>query len=150
MENLAVNFEHAVLKELILYRVVSSRDTNCVIPTKAHASTILVHIAMVICVVVGCSKRSDRDHDISFHWIPAVVRHTDKWELELSKRRRDGYLAAISREGLDVNNLGKYRICSRHFISGEPAKLFDCTNPDWLPTMNLGHSKREKQQPCSA
>lgn len=105
---------------------------------------------MVICVVVGCSKRSGRDHNMSFNWIPAVVRHTDKQDSELSTRRRDGYLAAISRDDLDVINQGKYRICSRHFISGQPAKLFDCTNPDWLPTINLGHSKWEKQKPCSA
>ena len=30
---------------------------------------------------------------------------------------------------------------SRHFINGKPASLEDETNPDWLPTLNLGHSK---------
>ena len=33
------------------------------------------------------------------------------------------------------------RICSRHFIYGQPASLLDETNPYWLPTLNLGHSK---------
>lgn len=33
--------------------------------------------------------------------------------------------------------------CSRHFVSGRPADLCDNTNPDWPPTLNLGHGKRE-------
>ena len=31
----------------------------------------------------------------------------------------------------------------RHFLSGRPADLYDDTNPDWLPTLNLGHGKKE-------
>ena len=86
---------------------------------------------MVICVVVGCSKRSDRDKDVSFHRIPTVRRHYGKRELELSIRRRDRYLAAISRENIDINALEKYRICSRHFFN-EPAELWDEHNVDWF------------------
>ena len=33
------------------------------------------------------------------------------------------------------------RICSTHFINGKPAPLEDESNPDWLPTQNLGHCK---------
>ena len=51
-------------------------------------------------------------------------------------------MAAISREDLDVKALGKYRVCSCHFLSGKPATLKDDTDIDWLPTINLGHSKR--------
>ena len=36
-------------------------------------------------------------------------------------------------------------VCSRHFISGKPASLYDVTNPDWLPTQHLDHQKI----PCS-
>ena len=43
--------------------------------TKPEA-TILVHmcilVIMVICIVVGCSKHSDRDKDVSFFRIPSV------------------------------------------------------------------------------
>ena len=60
---------------------------------------------MVICVVVSCSKRSDRDKDVSFHRIPTVRRYYGKRELELSIKRRDGYLAAISRENIHINAL---------------------------------------------
>ena len=57
------------------------------------------------------------------------------------KKRRDGYLAAISRQDIDVDELHKYRICSLHFVSQKPADLYDYTNPSWLPTLNLGHEK---------
>ena len=110
---------------------------------------------MVYCCVVGCFNRSDRgpdsrrnlcsnregDHNVSFYRIPAIIRNQGKIELELSKRRRDGFVAAISREDLDLNDLEKYRICSNHFVSGKPADLTDCTNCDWLPTTLLGHTK---------
>ena len=39
------------------------------------------------------------------------------------------------------SKLKNERICSKHFVSGRPADLFDELNPDWLPTQNLGHSK---------
>lgn len=31
--------------------------------------------------------------------------------------------------------------CCRHFISRIPAALEDDINPDWLPSLNLGHCK---------
>ena len=70
---------------------------------------------MVIYVHINCSKWSEVDKDISIYRIPAVRK--DRGE------RRDGYLAAISRENLDVNSLVKYRICSRLFISVKPTTL---------------------------
>ena len=89
----------------------------------------------------GSSKRSERDKDISFHRIPAVSDHQGAEDFDIRKRRRDGYLAAISREDLDYNSLDKYRICSRHFITGKPAFLYEVTHPNWLPTLHLGHTK---------
>ena len=95
-------------------------------------------------MVIGCSKRSEQDKDVSFHRIPAIIRHMDKCDFELSKKRREGFFAAISREDVDFN-AQHYRICSRHFKFGEPMRnLYDTTNPDWLPTQNLGHTKKRK------
>ena len=64
-----------------------------------------------------------------------------KEDFELRKKRRDGHLAAISREDIDTFALHKYRICSRHFILDGPADLYDQTNPAWLSTLNLGPEK---------
>ena len=95
----------------------------------------------MLCVVVGCSKRSGRDKDVSFFRLPRIIKNKGVDVHSLSKRRRDGILAAISRVGLTDNILKNDRICSRHYISGKPADLLDDTNPDWLPTLNLGHNK---------
>ena len=101
----------------------------------------------MLCAVLGCSNNSTRDKDVSYFCIPAVLRHTDQRDLELSTKRRDGFLARINRADLTVKVLQSgtktdYRVCSRHFKSGKPAKLYDVTNPDWLPSINLGHSKK--------
>ncbi len=61
--------------------------------------------------------------------------------LELSEKRRAGYLAAISRKDMTEKIIANDRICSRHFVDGKPAPLEDETNPDWLPTQNLGRCK---------
>ena len=93
---------------------------------------------MVLCVVVGCSGH---DKDVSFYRIPAVTKRRSDQEYKLSQKRRDNFLAAISRDDLTDKILQNDRICSRHFIQGRPASLFDENNPDWLPTLNLGHGK---------
>jgi len=98
---------------------------------------------MVICVVIGCSNRSDRDKDVSYYSIPVVTakygKKPNKRRVELSKKRQAGYLAAISHKDIDKKRLGKYRICSKHFVSGCPAKRTDETNIDWLPALHMGH-----------
>ena len=102
----------------------------------------LVQKAMVLCVVVGCSKRSGRDKDVSFYRIPKIVTNRGEAIQELSRKRRAGFLSAIMRADLTQKVLSNDRICSRHFISGKPATLLDENNPDWLPTLNLGNSKQ--------
>jgi len=97
---------------------------------------------MVQCVCINCTEWSDDGSKVSLHRIPAVRRDRSEREFELSSKRKDGFLAALSRDDMDVSRLDKYRICLRHFISGHPCDLYDVTSPGWLPTLNLGHSKR--------
>ena len=96
---------------------------------------------MVLCAIVGCSNRSDDGSGISFYSIPTITDRYGEAELELRKRRRDGFLAAISREDLDMTALHKYKVCEKHFHSGKPAYLYNTTDPDWLPTLRLGHKE---------
>ena len=110
-------------------------------PAAGASYVAYVYLVMVICIVVGCSKRLDRDKDVSFYRIPAIRKDRGSEELELSRRRREGFLAAISRDDLTDSKIENGRICSRHFISGKPAELYDSLNPDWLPTLHLGHTK---------
>ena len=66
---------------------------------------------------------------------------------ELRKKRLDGYLAAVSREDINPKSIKEhdYRICSRYFVLGIPAKLYETNSPNWLPTLNLGHTKQSTQ-----
>ena len=113
---------------------------------------------MVLCIVVGCSNRSGRDKGVSFNRIPVIrsaATGRSPREVELSKARRAGFLAAISRDDLTGSKLENERICSRHFVSGKPADLFDELNPDWLPTQHLRpipmvHSRsNDRERSCS-
>ncbi len=36
-------------------------------------------------------------------------------------------------------------LLNRHFVSGKPAYLHDQSNPDWLPSLYLGHNKKPEQ-----
>ena len=110
---------------------------------------------MLLCIVDGCTKRSGRGKDVSFYRLPKIMSSRGT-RMELSKKRRAGYLAAISRKDLTEKIMANDKICSRHFINGKPAPHKICsrhfvngkpapdedeTNPDWLPTQNLGHCK---------
>ena len=134
-----------------LYRIFSSRDLHYVIcSTRLHVHHFRVQGLMVLCAVLGCNNHSERDKHMSYYCIPKVRKFSDKHELELLTKQRDGFLARINRADLTVEVLERntkmdYRVCSRH-ISGKPAYLYDETNPDWLPSINLGHSKKFQSQ----
>lgn len=94
-------------------------------------STILAHnTAMVGCVVIGCNKHIECDKDVSFHRITAATDHQGVEDFKLRKWRRDGYLAAISREALDYNKLDQCRIFLQNFVTGNPALLYSSTHPN--------------------
>jgi len=72
---------------------------------------------MVICVVIGCSNRSERDKHVSYYRIPSVTAKYGERHLELSKKCQAGFLA-IFREDIDRKKLDKYRICSNILFQG--------------------------------
>ena len=135
-------------------RDVSSHEQyhviNTVCPNVRHYCVQVWNLKMVQCAIFGCNNHSDCDNDVSYYKIPSMITHThDERDWELSTERRDGFLAAIAREDLTVELLERdtmtdYRVCSRHFLSGKPAKLYNVTSPDWLPSVNLGHSKKQQ------
>ena len=90
------------------------------------------------CAVVGCGNRSDRDKGIKFFRLPFVITHQGKQTHDLSKKRRELWLAWIHREDLGPEKYSYTRVCSRHFITGEPKDLYDETNPDWALLRYLG------------
>ena len=68
----------------------------------------------------------------------SLITHQGEKTHDLSKKRHDLWLARIHREDLEPEKYSYTRVCSRHFISGEPSDLYDETNPDWAPSRYLG------------
>lgn len=98
---------------------------------------------MVICAVLKCGNRSGRDKDKRFFRLPSVISHQGEKSLEISQQRQLEWLARIKRKDLPPEQYSNTRVCSDHFISGAPSALFDVNNPDWAPSLNLGHADSE-------
>ena len=45
------------------------------------------------------------------------------------------------------SNLKYTRLCLDHLISGKPSDVDDDTNPDWVPTRNMGYSLQHGPTP---
>lgn len=99
---------------------------------------------MVLCLMINCHNRTGRDKDIKFYVVPSIIKNQGEKAEELSIERRTRWLSAISRDKLSESVLRHDRVCSRHFVSGKPAASWDKYNVDWVPTLNLGHSKKQR------
>ena len=104
---------------------------------------------MVLCLMVGCGnktgKRSKKEAENGkFYRVPRVITTQGELVEDLSSARRRQWISAISRADLTEEKIDNDRVCSKHFISGQPAKDWDRFNVDWTPTLNLGHSKTKQ------
>ncbi|WAR11745.1 hypothetical protein MAR_025925 [Mya arenaria] len=90
------------------------------------------------CAVFGCSNRHDRENDRSYYRLPKVITHQGEQTKKLSQDRREKWLSNIARDDLKPSSYDNLRICSDHFIK-KPADLYDQLNPDWAPTVKMGH-----------
>ncbi|KAK0146792.1 hypothetical protein N1851_013911 [Merluccius polli] len=93
----------------------------------------------MICVVYGCSNRSNREKSKSFYRVPKIVQHKGAKCKEQTKKRRDKWLAnlLLSFGGAESENA---RVCSDHFVKGRPSALKDVDCVDWAPTVDLGYA----------
>ena len=101
---------------------------------------------MVLCLIVGCGnktgKRRAGKERTRFFRVPRVVTNQGEFIEELTSERRRRWISAISRDDLTEGKRENDRVCSKHFVSGEPAKEWDRFNVDWtVPTQYLGHHK---------
>ena len=97
---------------------------------------------MVICCVVGCTNKPDKDSPLRFHHIPRIRSKHGEDSLILSTERRKKWFSAIKRSDINVNVL-HHIVCSVHFLSGKPTALFETSNVDWVPSMNMGYGDVE-------
>ena len=96
--------------------------------------------------MVGCGNKTGKLHGdrekVRFFRVPRVIKHQGERAEDMSSSRRRQWITAISRDDLTEDKLENDRVCSKHFVSGTPAKDWDQFNIDWVPTLNLGHHKQ--------
>ena len=80
---------------------------------------------------------------LKFVRVPSVVTNQGKEAENLCTEWRSRWISAISKDDLTDDILENDRVCGRHFVSGNAAKSWDRFNVDWVPTLCLGHSKKE-------
>ena len=96
-----------------------------------------IDIEMVnFCAIVGCNNRADKQREVSFYRLPAIISHQGEQTCELSCKRRDLWLSRIHREDLGPNKYPYVRVCSHHFISGRECK--QCFIPYWDSLLSSG------------
>ncbi|XP_074536795.1 uncharacterized protein LOC141798831 [Halichoeres trimaculatus] len=79
------------------------------------------------CCVSGCSSQKETNSKLKFYRIPSARQ-------SLNAHKRKLWLQAIQQVNGRTENLrGDVRICSAHFISGEPSR--DHNNPDFVPSV---------------
>ena len=71
---------------------------------------------MVICAIIGCSNRSNRDK-VRFFSLPAIVRDKGDQMLSITTERRCAWLKAISRQDLVGEKLKNTFVCEKHFVT---------------------------------
>ena len=79
-----------------------------------------------VCVVPGCSNRSDRERNLSFYHLPLK-----------NKKLLRLWIHKIGRKNLPLNN--NSRVCSAHFENACRRRL----RPDEVPVLNLPFSTLE-------
>ena len=97
---------------------------------------------MVLCAMIGCGNRSQKDKEKSYYRLPSVISLQGK-TYDLSKKSQEEWLARIKRQDLKKDQFGNIRVCSDYLISGSPVKLYHVNNPDWAPSLKLGYKSSQ-------
>ena len=99
-------------------------------------------VSNTACGVAGSSNRRKNAPNAGFFGLPSVVT-TDKISEELSRDRRSQRLPKINQKNLTACQLAEknstLHVCGKHFINGKPSALYETTDPNWIPTVNLGY-----------
>ena len=99
-------------------------------------------VSNTACGVAGCSNSRKNAPDAGFFRLPSIVT-TDKRSEELSRDKRSQWLSKINRKNLTACQLAEknstLHVCGKHFINGKPSALYETTDPNWIPTINLGY-----------
>lgn len=99
------------------------------------------------CVIGSNSKSHDRKgHKLSngerFFSFPTLKKGHGQHVADVTKRRRMAWVGAVRRKNITFANISPFMyVCSRHFHKGQPAYEMMETDPDWAPSLHLGHAE---------
>ncbi|KAJ8362654.1 hypothetical protein SKAU_G00114850 [Synaphobranchus kaupii] len=102
----------------------------------------------IACCVINCHNRSHdrRGKRIAngerFYSFPAWKQSGGSQIAELTKRRRMAWVSAVRHKNITFSNISRsMKVCSRHFHTGKPAYEMHESHPDWVPSLQLGHTE---------
>lgn len=100
------------------------------------------------CVINCCHRTHERRNGVRFFHFPTWKQTFGSQVSELSKRRRMAWIAAVRLKHISFNDIPRHMVvCSRHFHKGKPAyEMLEC-DPDWAPSLHLGHSEVKATKP---
>ena len=96
--------------------------------------------------IIKIKQTEQTEEKISFFRVPCVIFNQGEQIENVTAKHRRKWISAISRQDLTDSILDSDRVCSKHFVSGQPAKDWDRFSMDWVPTVNLGHTKQQHFQ----
>ncbi|XP_062328761.1 uncharacterized protein LOC134028889 isoform X2 [Osmerus eperlanus] len=77
-----------------------------------------------------------------FFGFPTLKKGQGQHVADVTKRRRIAWVAAVRRKNITFANISRFMyVCSRHFHKGQPAYEMMETDPDWAPSLHLGHTE---------
>nr|XP_055061449.1 uncharacterized protein LOC129444673 isoform X2 [Misgurnus anguillicaudatus] len=91
-----------------------------------------------------CDRRGKRIYvGVRYFSFPTWKQHHGPQISELTKRRRMAWVEAVGRESITFDSISQHMfVCSRHFHYGKPAyEMLEC-DPDWVPSLHMGHSEK--------
>ena len=86
---------------------------------------------MNFCMTVNCTNKAKKCDRKSFFRLLAVITHLVEEDHKANKRWLDSWLAGCT-ENLKLGSYTTIPLCSDHFVTGRPAKLYTTTHQDWV------------------
>lgn len=96
----------------------------------------------LLCCVSGCSNGNEEQRDPEAKFFPFPSLREDQGpEVEaLTRKRRMAWVSAVKRPSITFDFVSPLSyVCCRHFHKGHPSYETLDTDPDWTPSLHLGH-----------
>ncbi|XP_054656783.1 uncharacterized protein LOC129195083 [Dunckerocampus dactyliophorus] len=105
------------------------------------------------CCVIGCTNKSHdgrgrkMDNGLRFFTFPTWKKTQGPQVGEISKRRRMAWVAAVRRKDITFDKITPFMfVCSGHFHKGKPAYEMMENDPDWAPSLHMGHTEHKRSE----